>query len=72
MMGSLGLGDAVGWGDDMDKVIGDEEEMDVEGAKAENGSGKAGPPKDTFEGLSARQITMLKRKKGNIVEEANK
>jgi TATA-binding protein-associated factor len=29
-------------------------------------------PKDVFEGLSARQIVMLKRKKGNLVEEANK
>ncbi|WRT68269.1 uncharacterized protein IL334_005245 [Kwoniella shivajii] len=79
MMGSLGLGDAVGWGDDVDKVIGDDED-DMEGGDHSNS--KAGPsrepsappppPKDLFEGLSARQVTMLKRKKGNMVEEANK
>lgn len=33
---------------------------------------EAAPPPDIFEGLSARQITMLKRKKGNIIDEANK
>ncbi|KAK6910607.1 hypothetical protein I203_104639 [Kwoniella mangroviensis CBS 8507] len=78
MMGSLGLGDAVGWGDDVDKVIGDEDE-DMNEDKTQNQNGlKASsveppqPPKDIFEGLSARQITMLKRKKGNMVEEANK
>ncbi|WVQ99889.1 hypothetical protein IAU59_007032 [Kwoniella sp. CBS 9459] len=78
MMGSLGLGDAVGWGEDVDKVIGEDDD-DMDGGQ--NGS-KAGPsrepsapplpPKDIFEGLSARQITMLKRKKGNMAEEANK
>ncbi|WWC63144.1 uncharacterized protein I303_105744 [Kwoniella dejecticola CBS 10117] len=80
MMGSLGLGDAVGWGDDVDKVIGDEDEDMNDGVR--EGRSSAGPsrepsaaplpPKDIFEGLSARQITMLKRKKGNMVEEANK
>ncbi|WVW85765.1 hypothetical protein I302_107803 [Kwoniella bestiolae CBS 10118] len=80
MMGSLGLGDAVGWGDDVDKVIGDEDEdMNDDKAKDQNGSNSKSasveppqPSKDIFEGLSARQITMLKRKKGNMVEEANK
>ena len=72
MMGSLGLGDAVGWGDDMDKVIGDEEEVEVDPRPGEKPPEPIGPPKDVFEGLSARQITMLKRKKGNILEEANK
>ncbi|WVQ82019.1 hypothetical protein IAT38_004147 [Cryptococcus sp. DSM 104549] len=84
MLGSLGLGEAVGWGDDVDKVIGDDdEEMEDGGKKAGQGSGAqsrapseppqpAQPPADIFEGLSARQITMLKRKKGNLVEEANK
>jgi TATA-binding protein-associated factor len=62
MMGSLGLGDAVGWGDDVDKEIGEEEPEPTEPEA----------PTDIFEGLSARQITMLKRKKGNIVDEANK
>ena len=71
MMGSLGLGDAVGWGDDVDDVIGEDEGMDTDEVKVEATKPKA-PPKDPFEGLSARQITMLKRKKGNIVEEANK
>ena len=67
MMGSLGLGGGVGWGDDVDKEIGDEEDDEVE---LEADAKEA--PSDPFEGLSARQITMLKRKKGNIVEEANK
>ena len=77
MMGSLGLGDAVGWGEDVDKVIGEEdEEMDGAPKNPSPSPAVATPPtetpKDVFEGLSARQITMLKRKKGNIVEEANK
>ncbi|OCF37798.1 TATA-binding protein-associated factor [Kwoniella heveanensis BCC8398] len=81
MMGSLGLGDAVGWGEDVDKVIGEDDD-DMDGGGENGGASKAGPsrdpsappapPKDVFEGLSARQITMLKRKKGNMVEEANK
>nr|XP_031860125.1 uncharacterized protein CI109_004490 [Kwoniella shandongensis]KAA5527197.1 hypothetical protein CI109_004490 [Kwoniella shandongensis] len=79
MMGSLGLGDAVGWGDDVDKVIGEDDD-DADGtqtkpstaAPSREPSAPPQPPKDVFEGLSARQITMLKRKKGNIVEEANK
>lgn len=81
MMGSIGLGDTVGWGDDVDNVIGeDDEPMDIDSKAANGGMVKAEeeppkpvePPKDIFEGLSARQITMLKRKKGNIAEEANK
>jgi TATA-binding protein-associated factor len=80
MMNSVGLGDTVGWGDDVDNVIGDEDEgMDDTTAKAAssaNGSNTASPAPgstvDIFEGLSVRQIAVLKRKKGNIVEEANK
>ena len=82
MMGSLGLGDGLGWGDDVDKVIGDDDEDDqpvASSSKAAGGTATApsspvhsGTPKDIFEGLSARQVMMLKRKKGNIVEEANK
>lgn len=80
MMSSVGLGDTVGWGDDVDKVIGDaDEEMDDPAAKTAspaNGSNTASPAPgstgDIFEGLSVRQIAVLKRKKGNIVEEANK
>ena len=75
MMGSIGLGDAVGWGDDVDQVIGEEDDpMDIEARKSPAGTTPtpAETPADVFEGLSARQITMLKRKKGNIVEEANK
>jgi TATA-binding protein-associated factor len=73
MMGSLGLGDAVGWGEDVDKVIGDEEDdADMEAVQSRAGTPKVEQPKDLFEGLSARQITMLKRKKGNVIEEANK
>ena len=75
---SLGLGGGVGWGDDIDKEIGEEEDDDepAGGKATANGESvrKGAPPTlvDPFEGLSARQITMLKRKKGNIVEEANK
>lgn len=76
MMGSLGLGDAVGWGDDVDKVIGDGDDDDNGPDTQANGQQKNGatelPPKDIFEGLSARQIAMVKRKKGNMAEEANK
>jgi TATA-binding protein-associated factor len=76
MMGSLGLGDAVGWGDDVDKVIGEEDDEVTDQAQTPKGGEtpkSAGEvPKDVFEGLSARQIVMLKRKKGNLVEEANK
>jgi TATA-binding protein-associated factor len=76
MMGSLGLGDAVGWGEDVDKVIGEEDDEVTDQAQTPKGGEtpkSAGEvPKDVFEGLSARQIVMLKRKKGNLVEEANK
>jgi len=76
MMGSLGLGD-VGWGDDVDQVIGDEDEEgdDKKKVKEEKADEKMEPPTtpvDIFEGLSARQITMIKRKKGDVVAEANK
>nr|XP_019011335.1 TATA-binding protein-associated factor [Kwoniella pini CBS 10737]OCF50116.1 TATA-binding protein-associated factor [Kwoniella pini CBS 10737] len=78
MMGSIGLGDAVGWGEDVDKVIGDEDDDMNDGEKERSTAGPSGEPsvtsqpaKDIFEGLSARQITMLKRKKGNMAEEAN-
>ncbi|RXK40222.1 TATA-binding protein-associated factor [Tremella mesenterica] len=74
MMGSLGLGDGLGWGEDVDKVIGDDDEDndDPSGSLLEKEATPSEPPKDVFEGLSARQVMMLKRKKGNIVEEANK
>jgi TATA-binding protein-associated factor len=81
MMGSLGLMDGVGWGDDVENVIGEEDDEmngDTNNSPATNGTPKgagtpkAAEPKDIFEGLSARQVTMLKRKKGNIAEEANK
>ncbi|ADV22686.1 Helicase, putative [Cryptococcus gattii WM276] len=74
MMASVGLGDAVGWGDDTDKVL-DDEDDDMEDVRktAPPSREPSAPPPDVFEGLSARQITMLKRKKGtNIMEEANK
>jgi len=76
MMGSLGLMEGVGWGDDVENVIGEEDDEmnggDSNDSPNPNGTPKAPEPKDIFEGLSARQVTMLKRKKGNIVEEANK
>jgi TATA-binding protein-associated factor len=76
MMGSLGLGD-VGWGDDVDQVIGDEEDDGDNKKKVKDeGAGECvetpSTPVDIFEGLSARQITMIKRKKGDVVAEANK
>jgi TATA-binding protein-associated factor len=77
MMGSLGLGE-VGWGDDVDQIIGDDEEDGDDKKKVKEDTVAAGiadpapTPQDIFEGLSARQITMLKRKKGDIVAEANK
>jgi TATA-binding protein-associated factor len=80
MMGSLGLAPGVGWGDDVDKVV-DEESDDA--VKKEEPTEVAAPtppvaveePKDPYEGLSARQINMLKRKRkggGTALEEANK
>lgn len=74
MMASVGLGDAVGWGEDTDKVL-DDDDDDMEDVRktAPPSREPSVPPPDVFEGLSARQITMLKRKKGtNIMEEANK
>jgi TATA-binding protein-associated factor len=75
MMGSIGLGE-VGWGEDVDQIIGDDE-MGGPGEKKEENESTSkeetpSTPQDVFEGLSARQITMLKRKKGDIVAEANK
>ncbi len=81
MLGSLGLSDAVGW--DVDNVIGDEEDVkeDLAAASTSNSTTPAAtaaksepitPPVDIFEGLSARQVMMIKRKKGNMAEEANK
>jgi TATA-binding protein-associated factor len=75
MMGSIGLGDAVGWGDEVDKVIGDDEEdvvMDGKKGSSTPVAPSSDPPVDIFEGLSARQVIMIKRKKGNMAEEANK
>lgn len=90
MMGSLGLAPGVGWGDDVDKVV-DEEAgdvkpdpdaaVDVEAVKTESGPPTPVPakveeePKDPYEGLSARQINMLKRKRkggATAMDEANK
>ncbi|WVO17696.1 hypothetical protein L204_105394 [Cryptococcus depauperatus] len=75
MMASVGI-DAVGW-EDTDKVLDDEDDdMDVDLRKPAPLSSELSlpsqPPTNIFEGLSARQITMLKRKKGNMAEEANK
>lgn len=75
MMASVGLGDAVGWGDDTDKVLDDDDDDDMGDVRktAPPSREPSAPPPDVFEGLSARQITMLKRKKGtNIMDEANK
>lgn len=76
MMGSIGLGDTVGWGDDIDKVIGDDEDDVKMDGKIAGGPSvplqSSDPPVDIFEGLSARQVIMVKRKKGNMAEEANK
>ncbi len=64
--GHSGLGDAVGWGDDVDKVIGDGDDDDNTQDTQSNGQQKNGaaelPPKDIFEGLSARQIAMSREK----------
>lgn len=79
MMGSLGLAPGVGWGDDVDKVVDEESDSVV---KKEEPSSTPTPtpaaieePKDPYEGLSARQINMLKRKRkggATALEEANK
>ncbi|ORY35400.1 putative helicase [Naematelia encephala] len=83
MMGSLGLGDGIMAGD-MDKMFDDDDDAMDDGAGIGTGTGAtkedsaakkapAEPPKDIFEGLSARQVIMLKRKKGaNLADEANK
>lgn len=59
-LGSLGLDEKM-MGDNADDLLDEGEAVQ-----------EAAPPPDIFEGLSARQITSLKRKKGNIAEEANK
>ena len=68
MMDSVGL-DGMEVDEDMEKMLGGE---DTEETKSDSLQGPSTPPVDVFEGLSARQVTMLKRKKGNIMEEANK
>ncbi|RSH82478.1 TATA-binding protein-associated factor mot1 [Apiotrichum porosum] len=74
MMGAVGLGGGLDLGGDMDKVLDDADDKEgVAGSASTPPSAPSGPPVDLFEGLSARQIAMLKRKKGNnMVEEANK
>lgn len=71
MMGAVGMGGGLDIGGDMDGVLDD---ADVhEGPSNPSTPGPSAPPENIFEGLSARQIAMLKRKKGNnMVEEANK
>ncbi|KAL7421578.1 TATA-binding protein-associated factor mot1 [Cryptotrichosporon argae] len=68
MLGSIGLGDAVGWGDDVDKIVEAEDDDHVE-AKRDTPPARTA---DAFEGLSARQIASLKRKKRDITEDTNK
>ncbi|KAL1409070.1 TATA-binding protein-associated factor mot1 [Vanrija albida] len=75
MMGAVGLDGGLSLGSDMDKMLDDEDGPG--GSNSTVGTpGAPTPPaadtKDIFEGLSARQIAMIKRKKGNMVEEANK
>jgi TATA-binding protein-associated factor len=80
MMGAVGLGGGLDIGGDMDRVLDDADEKDggsagatTPGAPGSAGAAPGPPSADVFDGLSARQIAMLKRKKGNnIVEEANK
>lgn len=73
MMGAVGLGGGLDMGSEMDKVLDDADDSKDGVASSSAPSTPAPPPENVFEGLSARQITMLKRKKGNnIVEEANK
>lgn len=73
MMGAVGLGGGLDIGGDMDKVLDDADDKDAIASGANTPPVAATPPTDIFEGLSARQIAMLKRKKGNnMVEEANK
>ncbi|GMK58346.1 hypothetical protein CspeluHIS016_0503780 [Cutaneotrichosporon spelunceum] len=70
MMSAAGLGGGLDIGSEMDQVLDDAD--DKQGITSEPQT-PAPPPENVFEGLSARQIAMLKRKKGNnIVEEANK
>lgn len=71
MMGSIGLGD-VGWGEDVDDIIGDDDAVEGKDEQVSSKEGTPATPQDIFEGLSARQITMLKRKKGDVVAEASK
>ncbi|EJT51996.1 helicase [Trichosporon asahii var. asahii CBS 2479] len=62
MLGAVGMGGGLDMGSDMDAVLDDGDD------------GTSTPtPENIFEGLSARQVAMLKRKKGNnMIEEANK
>lgn len=60
MLGAVGMGGGLDMGSDMDAVLDDGDEGTP-------------TPENIFEGLSARQVAMLKRKKGNnMIEEANK
>lgn len=76
MMGAVGLGGGLDMGSEMDKVLDDADDSKDGVASTAPSTATptpAPPPENVFEGLSARQITMLKRKKGNnVVEEANK
>lgn len=61
MLGAVGMGGGLDMGSDMDAVLDDGDDTPTQ------------TPENIFEGLSARQVAMLKRKKGNnMVEEANK
>lgn len=83
MKASAGLDD-MGFNEELDQLMGEAEEEEGQGeGKLKNGESSTSTPlapkestpstpQDIFEGLSARQITMLKRKKGDIVAEANK
>lgn len=70
MLGAVGMGGGLDMGSDMDAVLDD---GDDSGGGAATPPGTQTVPENVFEGLSARQVAMLKRKKGNnLVEEANK
>lgn len=68
MLGAVGMGGGLDMGSDMDAVLDDGDEQPGTSTPPAQST-----PENIFEGLSARQVTMLKRKKGNnMVEEANK
>lgn len=71
MMGAVGLGGGLDMGGGLDKVLDDADAQDPNSGATT--PGPSAPAENIFEGLSARQIAMLKRKKGNnMAEEANK